>query len=75
MYELHYQVDPNFYGAKLPRRGKGQGWSGQRLGLNKYGPDGQFWNGIPGVTKGIATGAIVDIGDEVNHIFPQDQLQ
>jgi hypothetical protein len=24
MYELHYQVDPNFYGAKLPRRGKGR---------------------------------------------------
>jgi len=65
MYELHYQVDPNFYGARLSDRGRGQGWSGRRLGLQKYDTAGQTWHGIPGLTKGVATGAALDFGDDV----------
>lgn len=43
-YELHYRVDPKFYGTKVIR---GEGWSGRRLGLEEYGPLGRLWHGSP----------------------------
>lgn len=45
MYELHYRVDPNFYGTRLLTKGKGKGWSGKNLGLTKYGTLGKLWHG------------------------------
>ena len=74
MHDLHYKVDPHFYGTKLPGRGKGGGWSGRRLGLEKYDPDGQFWNGVPGLTKGVVAGGVLDLGGDFNAISSQDQL-
>jgi hypothetical protein len=42
-YERHFQVDPKMYGAKI-RNGQ-PGWSGNRIGLQRFGPLGQFWFG------------------------------
>lgn len=55
-YEYHYGVDPLFYGGKLPRRlNGGKGWSGNRLGLERYSGPGQTWARIPQVWKDTAT--------------------
>nr|QQZ51336.1 hypothetical protein JKL49_09915 [Phenylobacterium glaciei] len=32
-YELHFQVDPQFYGARLPKFEPTGGWRGNDLGL------------------------------------------
>ncbi|MDB5492793.1 MAG: hypothetical protein JWP86_130 [Phenylobacterium sp.] len=74
-YDLHARVDPNFYGAKLPGRGRGQGWSAKRLGIEKYDQLGQIWHGIPGYTKGLASGAILDLGDDLHSLFGGSQSQ
>jgi hypothetical protein len=47
MYELHYKLDPDFRGAKLP----GGGWSGKRIGLEEYGTLPRLWHGTPTATK------------------------
>lgn len=58
MYELHFAVDPRFYGT----RAGGERWSGRDLGLPRYGPLGQLWYGSPAPLKarigglGAATG-------------------
>ena len=46
-YELHYAVDPKFWGGTLLK----EGWSGKKLGLRKYGLAGRIWNGSPGPLK------------------------
>jgi hypothetical protein len=38
-------ADPSFYGAKIRASAGGGAWSGNALGLKKYGPFGQFWLG------------------------------
>jgi len=43
-YELHYKVDPKFRGARVI---PGEGWSGKKLGLERYGLAGQLWQGSP----------------------------
>ncbi len=50
-YKLHYRVDPSFYGAKLPGQGRGGGWSGRRLGLQKEDALGRLWYGSPPALK------------------------
>jgi hypothetical protein len=44
-YERHYAVDPKFYGAKIRASAGGGSWSGNALGLKKYGSLGQVWFG------------------------------
>lgn len=60
-YELHYGVDPHFYGTRLngPPR-KGAGWSGRRVGAQRYGTVERLWYGTPNATKraGAAVGVI-----------------
>ena len=51
MYARHYQVDPQFYGAKLPARVGGGSWSGKALGLQTSGPLGRVWYGSPAPLK------------------------
>ena len=46
LYELHYKVDPYFFGARFPKS-VGGSWSGNSLGLQKYGSFGQIWYGSP----------------------------
>jgi hypothetical protein len=46
-YELHYGVDPDFYGTGLGARAGGGGWSGKKLGLPKYRLGASLWNGSP----------------------------
>jgi len=60
-YERHFRVDPEFDGAGLPKRFKGESWSGHRLGLERYGEPGRLWHGSPAPLKarigGLAAGA------------------
>jgi len=42
-YERHFQVDPRMYGAKI-KNGQ-RGWSGNRVGLQRFDPMRQFWFG------------------------------
>ena len=53
-YELHFKVDPYFYGAKLAADGGGGSWSGKRLGLKKHGLLGRIWQGSPAPLNGVA---------------------
>jgi hypothetical protein len=43
-HQLHFQVDPHFYGGKLPGDVR---WSGNKLGWAKRGPVGRVWYGMP----------------------------
>lgn len=56
MYELHYMVDSNFHGARLPKGMDVKGWSGRALGLKKYSPAGRIWHGAPAPLKARAAG-------------------
>jgi len=51
MYELHYEVDPNFHGTGFPARVGGGRWSGKDLGLTKHGLAGRLWHGSPAPLK------------------------
>ena len=55
-YELHYKVDPTFYGAAFPRS-VGGSWNGTAIGLEKYGFLGQMWYGSPTPLKIMVGGA------------------
>jgi hypothetical protein len=47
-YALHYQVDPHFRSANLPKALGGPGaWQGKNIGLQKYGPWASLWHGSP----------------------------
>jgi RHS repeat-associated protein len=58
-YELHYQVDPNFFAANFPARIGGT-WNGADLGLQKFGAVGQAWYGTPMPLR--AAGGTVVVG-------------
>jgi hypothetical protein len=49
MYELHFKGDPQMFGARLP--GGGRGWSGRKLGLQKYEGPARLWFRTPSATK------------------------
>jgi hypothetical protein len=46
-YERHFKVDPEMDGANL----RGGGWSGKRLGLERYDLPERIWYGTPNATK------------------------
>ena len=56
-YELHYKVDPSFNVARLPARFGGDAWSGEKIGLQKYGQIGRLWYGTPTQLKAAAAGS------------------
>ncbi len=66
MYGLHSRVDPFFYGAGLPRRVGGGGWSSKRLGIGKYDALGRVYYGTPGPTKAVVGGAAMTGGAYLN---------
>jgi hypothetical protein len=60
-YEYHYGVDPNYYGGSLRRSlNGGKGWSGNRLGIERYSGPRRIWARIPPIWKdyysGVASG-------------------
>ena len=65
MYELHYEVDPKFKVARLPRRVGGSVWRGAAIGLRKHGLAGRLWYGSPAPLKarvgglGASAGAVM----------------
>ena len=46
-YELHYKVDPQYYGGSA----RGESWRGRGLGLKRYGLAGRLWHGSPSPLK------------------------
>jgi hypothetical protein len=74
MYELHYKVDPGFYGAGLEGRTRGGGWSGKRLGLERYGPAGRIWHGAPAPLKARVGGSAATLGGiSHEHVAEEDE--
>jgi hypothetical protein len=70
-YEYHYAVDSQFYGAGLPRDlNGGKGWSGKRVGAERYSGAEQLWARTPPVWKDYATGAM--LGDTLGLLPPDD---
>jgi hypothetical protein len=53
MYARHYQLDPDFKGARLPGNA---GWSGKKLGLKKFGLFDSLAFGMPAPTRALAIG-------------------
>jgi hypothetical protein len=49
-YELHYKVDPTFYGTSFPRRIGGV-WQGRGLGIDKLTGFSRMWHATPGPLK------------------------
>jgi hypothetical protein len=71
-YDYHYRVDPRFHGARLPADlNGGKGWSGKRLGLQRYSRPRQVWAGMPAPLKGGV--AAMGIGDGFGIPEMQDQ--
>ena len=69
-YEYHYAVDPQFYGAGLPRDlNGGKGWSGKRLGAERYSGAEQLWRRMPQIWKDYPAGAT--LGDSLG-LLPGD---
>ncbi|MCX7805519.1 MAG: hypothetical protein N3A38_10070 [Planctomycetota bacterium] len=57
-YELHYQVDPAFHGARFPRKIGGI-WAGSAIGLQKYSFMATIWHGTSISLKiAVGTGVI-----------------
>jgi hypothetical protein len=54
-YRLHYMVDSSYHGSPLPRA-MGKGWSGKKLGLEKYDLPRKLWYGSPRPLKVVAGG-------------------
>jgi hypothetical protein len=75
-YEEHFRMDDRMYGAPLPRKiDGGRGWSGNRLGLERYSPAGRIWRGAPAPLKAAVGGSSTAIGlgiyDDLNPGLPQ----
>ena len=62
-YERHFKVDPFMYGARM-KNGM-PGWSGGRIGLQRYGPIGQFWFGTTTPLK-TAVGSSLVVNNAAN---------
>ena len=75
-YEEHFRMDDRMYGARLPGDvDGGRGWSGNRLGLERYSPAGRIWRGAPLPLKATVGGGSAAIGlgiyDGLNPGVPQ----
>jgi hypothetical protein len=69
-YEYRYAVDPQFYGARLPQDlNCGRGWSGKRVGAERYSGAEQIWRRTPQIWKDCPAGAT--LGDSLG-LLPGD---
>jgi len=73
MYELHYQVDPKFSVARLPRDVGGGIWHGGKLSLERYGPAGRLWHGAPAPLKARVGGLGASVGGAVYSLEEKDR--
>jgi hypothetical protein len=66
-YEYHFGVDPQYYGGKLRSDlNGGRGWSGNRLGLERYSIPERIWAKVPQVWKDHDTG--VALGEALGQL-------
>jgi hypothetical protein len=56
-YDFHYRVDPQYYGSGFSPKIGGPGWSGKKLGLQKYGLLNRIWYGTPTPLAGVSGAA------------------
>ncbi|HEX4710317.1 hypothetical protein [Phenylobacterium sp.] len=75
-YKYHYGVDPKFYGGRLPvDLNGGKGFSGKRLGFERYSDPGRTWARIPPIWKdyyaGVASGEAAGMFPESSSETPQ----
>lgn len=68
MYDLHYEVDPKFHGARLADD-VGQHWSGKKLGLKKDHPMVQVVRGAPTALKRTVSGAAGGVAGVANAAY------
>jgi len=61
-YEHHFRTDPRMYGARLPNWSNPRGWSGKRLGLEKFGPVGRAVLGAPDALQSTVGGGLGGVG-------------
>jgi hypothetical protein len=66
-YKRHFQVDPRYYGGKVPAEFRGpRGWSGRSLGWEKYGRAGRLWHGSPAPLKAAVGAGAIGLGAGVD---------
>lgn len=58
-HELHYRADPDFHYAHLPGFKRTGGWTGSKLGLEKYQDLDRVWYGAPAPLKAAVGGGAV----------------
>lgn len=69
-YELHFKVDPHFYGAALRPKAAGEHWRGKALGLERHPPAGRIWHGSPMPLKARAIGLTSGAGAQIHNPPP-----
>lgn len=62
MFERHFKTDGKYYGGPVPAQFGGGGWSGRRLGWERYNPVERIWHGTPGATKAVVVGGPAALG-------------
>lgn len=63
-YKFHFQTDPQYYGSGFSPKIGGPGWSGKKLGFQKYGLLNRFWYGTPTPLAGLsATAGVAGLSD------------
>jgi hypothetical protein len=72
-YDFHFRVDPHFFGARFSPKIGGGGWSGNKLGLQKYGLLNRFWFGTP--TPLASVSAAAGAAGLANYQLSQDPPQ
>jgi hypothetical protein len=70
-YELHYQVDPDFFNANFPKA-IGGSWTGSSLGLKKYTGIERVWHASPTPLK-VTVGGTVTAGAGAAYYYSGDE--
>jgi hypothetical protein len=71
-FPLHYGVDKFYHGGKVPAEFGGGGWSGKKLGWDKYGPIDRAWYGTPAPLKVAAGAGVVGTGAVVDSLWDSE---
>lgn len=74
-FPLHYGVDQFYYGGKVPAEFGGGGWSGKKLGWDKYGAIDRYWYGTPAPLKAAAGAGVVGTGAVVDSLWDSEAPQ
>jgi hypothetical protein len=68
-YERHFQVDPSYYGGRIPKEFGGGRWSGKELGWQKHDRLGRLWYGSPAPLKAAVGAGIIGTGAAVDQVW------